>query len=289
MALKVEPAYIGQTGYQHPVELDRNLLEGIFTRSGTLRFGGFNLFPGAGTRGVSVASGRYFINGVEDADQGGYFVWNTTTITYLLGDAIGNPRIDTFILRVVDDQYGVITGIPRAEIEVIQGVPAGVPVARPNSDFDVGGPYYKPGAWTRLGDATVLVGDVAIPGGQLANSFQVVRVGGRTVCPSTNRPSDPVAGDEIYEFDTFLTYQWNGSAWVTLRPRKFSANVGDGTALFYVVTHSFGTRDVQVEVYRNTAPFDTVGCVVERDTTNSVLLRFAVAPTTNQYRVVIKE
>lgn len=74
---------------------------------------------------------------------------------------------------------------------------------------------------------------------------------------------------------------WSG------RKRKFTANVGDNSATTYNVSHNFATRDVQVQVYRNSTPWDNVECDIERSDTNTVNLKFAAAPTTNQYSVVI--
>jgi hypothetical protein len=71
------------------------------------------------------------------------------------------------------------------------------------------------------------------------------------------------------------------------RKLKSSANAGDGSATQFTLTHNLGTRDVVVNVYRNSAPYDTVECDVERDTANSVVVRFASAPTAAQYRAVV--
>lgn len=68
--------------------------------------------------------------------------------------------------------------------------------------------------------------------------------------------------------------------------RKFSASVGNNSLTSIPVTHSLGTRDVVVNVYDATS-FDTVECDVVRTDTNNVTVTFAVAPTTNQYRVVV--
>lgn len=67
--------------------------------------------------------------------------------------------------------------------------------------------------------------------------------------------------------------------------KHFAGNVPAGTAC--VITHSLATRDVNVEVYRATTPWDTVGCTVERTDTNNVTLRFATAVAANAYRVVV--
>lgn len=62
--------------------------------------------------------------------------------------------------------------------------------------------------------------------------------------------------------------------------------VGDGSATQYDVTHNFGTRDTIVRVYRNSTPWDDIGCDVERPDANTTRVRFSAAPTTNQFNVV---
>ena len=69
---------------------------------------------------------------------------------------------------------------------------------------------------------------------------------------------------------------------------KYNANVGDGSATSYTITHNLGTRDVQVTVYDNSAPYAEVICDVNHATTNTITLLFSVAPTSNQYRVVVQ-
>ena len=68
---------------------------------------------------------------------------------------------------------------------------------------------------------------------------------------------------------------------------KYAASVGDGSATSYTVTHNLGTRDVIVSVYDNSSPYAEVVTDVAHSTTNTVTIAFSVAPTTNQYRVVV--
>ena len=68
--------------------------------------------------------------------------------------------------------------------------------------------------------------------------------------------------------------------------KKATANVGNGTNTSFAVAHNLGTRDVQVQVYDN-ASYDTVECDVVRTDANTVTVSFAVAPTTDAYRVVV--
>jgi hypothetical protein len=70
--------------------------------------------------------------------------------------------------------------------------------------------------------------------------------------------------------------------------RKYGADVGDGAATSYTITHNLGTRDVQVTVYDNSSPYAEVICDVNHATTNTITLLFSVAPTSSQYRVVVQ-
>ena len=67
--------------------------------------------------------------------------------------------------------------------------------------------------------------------------------------------------------------------------RKVSANL-TGVATSYAITHNLGTRDVTVNVYDN-ATYETVETDIVRTDSNTVTVSFAVAPTSNAYRVVI--
>jgi len=68
---------------------------------------------------------------------------------------------------------------------------------------------------------------------------------------------------------------------------KYAASVGDGSNTSYTVTHNLGTRDVIVSVYDNSSPYAEVICDVQHTSTTAITLLFSVAPTSNQYRVVV--
>ena len=67
---------------------------------------------------------------------------------------------------------------------------------------------------------------------------------------------------------------------------RYATTFGDGSAVDYTITHSLGTQDVHVSVYEVSS---TIMVIPDMEVTgsNTVTLRFAVAPTTNQYRVVV--
>lgn len=74
---------------------------------------------------------------------------------------------------------------------------------------------------------------------------------------------------------------WSG------KPKRYAATIGDGSATQIDVTHNFNSRDVVVEVYRNSGNYDTVLCDVGRTSVNAVRLNFASAPASNALRVVV--
>lgn len=74
---------------------------------------------------------------------------------------------------------------------------------------------------------------------------------------------------------------WSG------RIRKFATLIGDGSATQFTVTHNLNTRDVHVVVYRNSGNYDQVDVDVEHTTVNAVTIRFASAPSSNAFRVVV--
>lgn len=70
-------------------------------------------------------------------------------------------------------------------------------------------------------------------------------------------------------------------------PLRYSEDVGDNSSTVIVVTHGLGSRDVVVSVRRATTPWDVIICDVEMTSTTTITLRFAVAPTTAEFRVTI--
>jgi len=69
--------------------------------------------------------------------------------------------------------------------------------------------------------------------------------------------------------------------------RKFAANIGNGTATSFTVTHNLGTKDVTVQIYENNEVYAQIEADVEHTSTSAVTIKFAEAPATNEYRVVV--
>jgi hypothetical protein len=69
--------------------------------------------------------------------------------------------------------------------------------------------------------------------------------------------------------------------------RKLAFNVGNGSATSYTVNHALATRDVTVHLFENASPYAQVEADVEHTDSNNLAIKFAVAPTSDQYRVVV--
>jgi|LauGreDrversion4_2_1035121.scaffolds.fasta_scaffold120161_1 hypothetical protein len=69
--------------------------------------------------------------------------------------------------------------------------------------------------------------------------------------------------------------------------RKLAFSVGDGSATSYTVNHALATRDVTVQIFDNASPYAQVEADVEHTDSNNLTIKFAAAPTSDQYRVVV--
>ena len=69
--------------------------------------------------------------------------------------------------------------------------------------------------------------------------------------------------------------------------RKYSATIGNGSATSYTITHGLNNQFVVTQVYQNSSPFALVETDVELTSPTQVTVRFAVAPTADQYIVNI--
>lgn len=111
-------------------------------------------------------------------------------------------------------------------------------------------------------DGTITVGTTAQSWGPFANPFTPVQGTGISISGSTI------------------------SADTTVLVRKYSQLIGDGSTTAIAVTHSLGTTDVTVGVYEVSSGAE-VECDKTRTSSNVVTFGFLVAPTSNQYKVVI--
>jgi len=135
--------------------------------------------------------------------------------------------------------------------------------------------------WTVTTNAPVTVGTTSITWAQIGTGGTTYTAGnGLTGTTTFSVLADPVAGGGIavtaagVKVDTAVVV------------RKFTANIGNGSLTSLAVTHNLGTQDITWslrDVSTNTFAW-TDGVATDA---NTLTLTFAVAPTTNQYRVVV--
>lgn len=103
--------------------------------------------------------------------------------------------------------------------------------------------------------------------------------------------SAPSTLDTLNELATALGDDPNFATTITnnlaQKTDKFSVTVGDGVTTSYVLTHNLNSRDVVVMLRETASPYAQVITDVEMTTANTLTVKFATAPTTDQYTVVV--
>lgn len=135
-----------------------------------------------------------------------------------------------------------------------------------------GGSTYTAGSGLTLSGNTFNVGGNA---GRIVVNADDVDLASGIVTPGT------------YDSLTVDTYGRATAGSANSRMRRFAVNIGNGSSTSFTVNHALGNADVIVQVYRNSSPFDVILTDVELTDSNNATVRFATAPTSNQFRVVV--
>jgi hypothetical protein len=69
--------------------------------------------------------------------------------------------------------------------------------------------------------------------------------------------------------------------------RKYSTSIGNASSTTFQIDHVLGTKDVTVQVFQNAADYGQVEVDVEHTNIDYVTIKFASAPTLNEFRVVV--
>lgn len=155
------------------------------------------------------------------------------------------------------------------------------------------------GGTVTIDDNLTVTGDLTVSGSVTYLNTQTLQVSDNLVVLNYDVTGTPTenAGIEIErgtsanvsllwnETDDRWTMTNDGTNFYVMA-KKYSLTLSTSSTA-YTVNHNLNDRDVVVNVYRNSAPYDTVETDVERTDANNVTLRFAVAPSANEYRVVV--
>jgi hypothetical protein len=74
---------------------------------------------------------------------------------------------------------------------------------------------------------------------------------------------------------------WSG------KTKRYTSDLGDGSATSFTLTHNLGSRALQVSVYRNSGNYEQIECEVRHTSTSALTLLFTAAPTSNQFTAVV--
>lgn len=210
-----------------------------------------------------------------------------TTANGTLATAYANGQVIDGVTLATNDRILLKNQTTQSEngIYVVQA--SGAPVRATDAD-----------SATELPQATVFVQE----GTTLADTAWVLTNNGAIVVGTTALVFAQFGGGGVYTAGNGLTLSTNtftvvantgiivnGSgvgADFTILVKKFAVSIGDGSTTALTVTHSLGTKDVIVAIYDNST-FDEIIADINHATTNTLTITFAVAPTTNQYRVVV--
>jgi cytoskeletal protein CcmA (bactofilin family) len=172
------------------------------------------------------------------------------------------------------------------EIEVSgTGEGASVTIGLPNNvsvtgDLTVGGNLTISGSATYINAETIQLADNTIVLNSNATGSATENAG-----IEVERGTDPNVSVLWNETSDQWTLTNDGTNYGAIS-RKFAASVGNASGTSFPVVHNLGTRDVTVNVYDN-ANYETVVTDVVRTDSNTVTVSFAVAPSSNAYRVVV--
>ena len=142
-------------------------------------------------------------------------------------------------------------------------------------------------AWVSTTDSPIVIGTTVLTFAQFAGGGTVTAGAGMTQSGNTlnviaGDTTLTVAADDVRVNTSVIATV----ASLTSYTRKYTtATIGGATA--QVVTHNLATQAAVVSVFRTATPWDVIDCDIEMTTTNTVTLRFAVAPAANEYTVVV--
>jgi hypothetical protein len=69
--------------------------------------------------------------------------------------------------------------------------------------------------------------------------------------------------------------------------RKFITSIGDNSSTTYIVNHNLETRYVTVQIFQANTPYAQVEADVEHTGNNQITIKFASAPSINEYELVV--
>lgn len=116
----------------------------------------------------------------------------------------------------------------------------------------------------------------------LLTKLNGIATGANNYTHPTSHPASIITQDANNRFSSDAEKaSWNS------RTRKYATNIGNGIATTITVTHNLNTTDIIVTLREVATPYNIVITDIQIVDANNIKLLFTVAPSTNQYRVVV--
>jgi hypothetical protein len=192
--------------------------------------------------------------------------------------ALGTDTAGNYVATISGTANEItVSGSGSETAAVTIGLPDDVEIT---NNLTVGGNLTVNGTVTTLNTETVSIEDNII-----------VLNGNVTGTPSANAGLEVNRGDLSNtsiiwnESDDQWTLTNDGSNYHSI-VRKYSQTLST-SATSYTVTHNLGTKDVIVQIYEVASPYAQIEADVEHTSTSAVTVKFAVAPSAGEFRVVV--
>lgn len=216
MGLQTAPGYLGSGSFQHPANLDRDILRRFSgKKSGVFGSTDFVVAPTTGLN-VTVTGGAVSILGTDTpTTQGHYFAWSDAIQTIACVPAHASlKRIDALVLRVVDAAYsGGFT--QEAKWEWVSGVAASSPTAPTDGDITA---VYRPGSWIRIANVQINNGDTVVDPSRIFDTRTWTTNANGLIYAATSAGRTAITnkdvGDKCYQLDTKIIWEWDGTYWI---------------------------------------------------------------------------
>lgn len=223
---------------------------------------------------------RILLKGQSTATENGIYVYSDDGSNYTLSRAADADTNDELLGAAVFVMEGSVYGTT----SWIQSNHYITGFANQNWVQFSGSGTYTAGAGLTL-NGTVFSADVT----PLSGNPSLINTGGAIeVKTDTSRGLSVDANGLGINAGTGLTFSTGALSFASgYGVRKYSTSVGNNSSTSITVTHSLNTRDITVHVYENSSPYAQVEVDVEHATVDTITVKFATAPTTDQYRVVV--
>lgn len=192
--------------------------------------------------------------------------------------ALGTDTTGNYVATITGTANEItVSGSGSETAAVTIGLPDDVEIT---NNLTVGGNLTVNGTVTTLNTETVAIEDNII-----------VLNGNVTGTPSANAGLEVNRGDSA---NTSIIWNESNDQWTLTNDgsnyhsivRKYSQTLST-SATSYTVTHNLGTKDVTVQIYEVASPYAQIEADIEHTSTSAVTVKFAVAPSAGEFRVVV--